>query len=182
MRITPDQIVVPAGIALAVGLVFYFLGRPGQPQQIVYPSTGASGQSTNQVPAVAYDLGTRQPAPSPALIYGAPPLLPPTPQYQSYNNSPANLFTLTPEAASAALATPPAAKTDGCCCGKVNQGEYGDGPSQTGLAANPSEQANGMSTTQLDKLASNLATPSLANDGFFWQQIAINLGKVPAQY
>lgn len=183
MKIPPEQIIIPVTIAVGVGALFYWLNKSNGPALVTSPNTDASGQPVTQTPALAYNIGTRSPAPSPDLIYGPPPALPGTPLYQSYNQAPGNLFTLTPEGAQSALATP-ASDTpgDSCCCGPSSQGTFQDGALLVGVAANPSEQVRGMSQTQADNLAKNIASSAMSNDGFVWSQIANLAGSVPTQF
>ena len=179
---TKKQSLIGAIIAVIVGAIYYFLGG-ARKQQTQYADPQASGFPAQQIPGVVYNIGSPTPQPGPNLIYGAPPTLPQTPLYQSYNYPAGNILTLTPEAAQGVAAGGPPPTEAGCCCsGGNSQGQFGDGNLDVGLAANPSEQAASMTPTQLAQLEKNINTSALANDGFTWAQIANLVGAVPGQF
>lgn len=172
-----EQIIVPTGIAVIVGALFWYLRGTGNPMNVVYPNTQASGVPAYAAPATVFNMGNTIPAPSPNLVYGPALPLPATPSYQSYNSSPINLYGLTPEAAAGAV---PNAKKDtcgSCCdcgCSDGNCAKYGDGNNGICLAASRAEQIKNSSPKQVADLAANIGSASFLNDGFFWQEIAKN--------
>ena len=197
------KILIPAGIGAAIIAVWYYLRGSGTPLQVSYPNANASGLPAWQSPGVANFFGASQAAPSPNLIYGAPPKLPPTPAYQRFNYSPLSIFNLTPEAAS--KVSPDAVKAaaaggaggagsnagsgcgGGCGCDDCNPGpQYMDGnmgSARTSVAANPSEQILAApDPTIYAKLQFNLDTSVAADPGIIWPAISNAVSAIPAQF
>jgi|SRR5882672_409296 len=168
-----EQIIIPAGIAVAVGALLYYLRDSGNPMQVVYPNTQASGVPAYAAPQVVFHMGNTIPAPSPNLIYGPQLPLPPTPNYQRSNYSPLNIFNLSPYAAGGALTGLKKDCDCGGCCGCPDGAcaKYGDGNQNTCLAANTAEQIRNSSSAQATNLADNIAGSFLSPDVFLTYQM-----------
>lgn len=178
-----EHAIMWAGIILVIGLLWYYLRTSMQPMNIIAPNAGAGGLPPLQIPAVTSSFGVPQAAPSPALIYGPPPALPSTPDYQRYNYSPLNIFMLTPEAA--ATAPGPSGKSNGasispgsasCCdcgssCPDTGCAKFQDGNSGVCVAANKTEQIQGAMSQIFPNVQFNLAT-SVQNPGAFTPDIS----------
>ena len=183
-----ERVGIIVGIVAGVVAIWYYLRGSNQgAQQVVYPNNQASGVPQQQNAANTYNIQGLQPSPSPSLIYGTPPPLPPTPAYQTFNFPQQALLGLSPQGAAAVTkdATPsttPGSTTPGqkakkqstntdCCgcgggcsdCGCTSgSGTYQDGSGASCLAANPTEQAQSISSTQLGNLAANISSSSAA--------------------
>ncbi len=189
------QILIPVGIGTAILALWYYLKGSGIPLQVSYPSAEAGGLPPYKSADVANFFGATQPGPSPALIYGDLPPLPPTPDYQRYNYSPLSIFNFTQAAAANTPAGPSARKKQwqseanainaipgcsacgsgaGCGCGCSNGGPvFQDGNLQTPVASNPVGQIQAApDPTIFAKLQFNLESAPAVDSAATWGIIA----------
>jgi hypothetical protein len=177
-----QQIGIFVGIAAGVVAIWAYLKGSGQQSLVTYPNTQASGQPTYQNPASVWNIAVPSPAPSPVSIYGGnPPPLPPTPAYQNYNFSPANLLGMTPQGAAVTpvatdnpggsqtqknVASGQPANAQPACCGGGScgcggcgvGGTYQDGNMGACVVASPKEQVLSGTGAQYTNLQNNIAS------------------------
>jgi|SRR5579863_1692730 len=188
-----EQALIYGGIALAVILLWYYLRGSNAPMNVISPNAGAGGLPGFQAPGVSQTFGLPQLAPSPALIYGPPPPLPPTPDYQRYNYAPLNIFNMTPEAAAATpgsksspTGVAPGAGGSTCCCDcgsscpDTGCAKFQDGNQGVCVAANPVEQIQGASSQLFPAMQFNISTSVGGNPNFALSQIPQALGSLPS--
>lgn len=140
--------------------IWYYLKDTPPTNLVTYPNTQASGQPAGQNAATVYNIAAPSPMPSPALIYGQAPPLPPTPAYQNYNYAPGNILGLTQQGAANA---PGADKHDSCGCASScgcgscdSGGTYLDGSGASCLSSNPAEQVRSGDSSMYDALHANI--------------------------
>lgn len=168
------QILIPGGLLAVAVVVWVYLkgGDAGADTQVSYPNANAGGLPQYQSPSVAYNFGARQPSPSPSLVRGSPPAIPPTPAYQKYNYSPMNIFSLSPEGAKQVVVMMGPKGGDCCCndCGCDEGGPtFGDSNRRTKVTANLAEQAKGAPPALLENMMRNLATSVATDQSLAWE-------------
>jgi hypothetical protein len=186
------RILIFGAIAAVIAVLWYYLKGTPTPQNVSYPNASGGGLPAYQSPQAMFNFGTRQPAPAPSLIWGPPPALPGTPSYQTYNYSPFNLFSLTPDAAAGAVPIAPAASGScdcGGCCPDISCARFQDGNQGVCLADNQSQQIQGASPDLFAAVSANMASLStvdpvntlISKHSLVWGKTSEMMANLPPQ-